>query len=60
MPRKSNASKPSDKPEKPRHDFPMFPHPGGKWCKKVKGRLVYFTHWEQDPARRRRVTDLEC
>lgn len=49
MPRKSTASEAASKPQKPFPDFPLFPHPFGKWCKKVKGRLVYFTHWEQDP-----------
>lgn len=27
---------------KPYSDFPLTPHPSGRWCKKVKGRLYYF------------------
>lgn len=27
---------------KPRPDFPLTPHPTGRWCKKVRGRLHYF------------------
>jgi len=27
---------------KPRPDFPLTPHPSGRWCKRVKGTLHYF------------------
>jgi integrase len=27
---------------KPHPDFPLTPHPSGRWCKKVKGTLYYF------------------
>jgi integrase len=36
------------RPEKPRPDFPLFPHRNGRWAKKVRGRFVYFTHWRID------------
>jgi integrase len=33
---------------KPRPDFPLTPHPTGRWCKKVKGKLHYFGRIEGD------------
>ena len=32
----------ADKPKKPYPGFPLTPHPTGRWCKKVRGRLHYF------------------
>ena len=33
------------KPKKPR-GFPIWPHPSGRWCKKHKGRFIYFGPWD--------------
>ena len=35
--------------EKPRPDFPLFPHASGRWCKKVKGKFRYFGRVADDP-----------
>jgi hypothetical protein len=30
------------RPTKPYPEFPLTPHPTGRWCKKIKGKLYYF------------------
>ena len=46
---KSTTSRVSGKPSKPRPDFPLWPHPSGRWCKKVRGRAFYFGKIVDDP-----------
>jgi hypothetical protein len=35
--------------QKPRPDFPLFPHATGRWAEKVRQRFVYFGNVVDDP-----------
>lgn len=37
------------RPNKPRLDFPLFPHQNGRWAKKVRQKFHYFGKWSDDP-----------
>lgn len=46
----STKSPRARKYRKPRPDFPLWPHPSGRWCKKVPGRAHYFGKVADDPS----------
>jgi integrase len=50
MPTKLTATTRSSKPTKPHKDFPLTPHPSGRWCKKIRGKLTYFGPWSNPDA----------
>jgi integrase len=50
MPIKLAVKTVSSKPTKPHKDFPLTPHPSGRWCKKVRGKLAYFGPWSDPDA----------
>ena len=35
----------SCRPKKPYPDFPLTPHPAGKWQKNIRGKIHYFGRW---------------
>lgn len=39
-----------ERPKKPHKDFPLTPHPTGRWCKKVRGKLEFFGKWDDPQA----------
>ncbi|WP_436716408.1 hypothetical protein U8335_02350 [Roseiconus lacunae] len=36
----------TEKPGKPRPDFPLYSHPGGQWAKKIGGQHRFFGLWD--------------
>lgn len=46
---KAPSETPAPKIQKPRPDFPLFPHATGRWAKKVKGKMLYFGKVADDP-----------
>ncbi len=46
-PKKSVGKATNDKPSKPYPGFPLRPHAGGKWIKKIRGKSHYFGNWDR-------------
>lgn len=44
------ATTSATKPAKPYREFPLFAHPNGQWCKKIKGKAWYFGKWADHQA----------
>ncbi len=42
---RKTRSRKANRPKKPYPNYPLSPHPGGKWQKKIRGKIHYFGRW---------------
>jgi serine/threonine protein kinase/integrase len=47
---KSSRTRKLQRPAKPYPEYPLTPHPSGKWQKKIAGRIHYFGQWARRVA----------
>lgn len=45
----SKSTQKPGKPKPPYSGFPLWIHPSGRWCKKIRGRAFYFGKVADDP-----------
>jgi len=50
MPAANTKPKRRIKPSKPYPSFPLTPHNNGPWCKKIRGKVYFFSIWEDAQA----------
>ncbi|MBA3312165.1 MAG: tyrosine-type recombinase/integrase [Planctomycetota bacterium] len=53
-----------EKPVKPYPEFPLTPHPTGRWCKKIRGKIHYFGNGDDPDGAltkyRREIDDIQA